>query len=352
MLNEYNSPSNRLVRILSLDGGGIRGIIPAQILVSLEKKLQRLTQNPQAKIADFFDLIAGTSTGGILACLYLAPDKANPTRPLYSAEDAVNLYMQFGEAIFSTSFYTKMKGISGLFDEKYDVDNLEAILDKYFGNLELKELIKPCLITAFDVYDSKAHFFRQHYAQRTEGRNYYVKDVARATAAAPTYFEAAKITSLSGVTYPLIDGGVFANNPTLCAYAEAHQMDFGAGGYHPTAKNMLLFSLGNGNLAKMKYQHKDVKNWGALEWIKPLINIMMSGVGQTVDYQLKQIFSAAECPNQYIRIEPELNNAKPEMDDASPQNLQALREAGTKAAERDENEEKLERLAKMLIENQ
>lgn len=351
-MNEY-LPNQKLVRILSLDGGGIRGIIPAQILVALERKIRHKTQNPNAKIGDYFDFIAGTSTGGILTCLYLVPDKQNPTKALYSAEDAVNMYMQFGSQIFSNTFLKRIRSISGLIDEKYDEVNLETILEKYFGDLQLKDLTRPCLVTAYDVYDSKAHFFRQHYAIKTEGRNYYVKDVARATSAAPTYFEAAKVTSFSGVTYPLIDGGVFANNPSMCAYAEVRQMDFASEKKNdrPGPEQMMILSLGNGGQSKMRFQHKDIKDWGVAEWIKPLINIMMSGVGQTVDYQLKQIFMARDCGPQYVRIEPELSNAKPDMDNAEPKNLLALKEAGTKSAEKEENDEKLERVAQLLIDN-
>ncbi len=336
-------------RILSLDGGGIRGIIPAQILVSLEQKLQKKTNNSTARLADFFDMITGTSTGGILTCMYLAPRKDDITRALYSAVDVVNFYMKYGGEIFSIPTYHKIRTFSGLTDEKFPARNLERVLDMYFGKLELKDLIKPCLVTAYDVFESKAHFFRQHQALENEGRNFYVKDVARATSAAPTYFESPLITSKSGVKYPLIDGGVFANNPALCAYAEARQVFKSESGNPISAKELIIFSLGNGGLTKMELDHNKVKNFGLIEWIKPLIDIMMSGVSQTVDYQLKQIYKTEFSLPQYVRIEPELGNAKSDMGDASPRNLAALQEAGVKSAEKEENDDKLERLAEMLI---
>ena len=91
-------PTNsKLTRILSIDGGGIRGILPGQILVSLENKLKSIDNNPQARIADYFDLIAGTSTGGILTCLYLSPSDTEPSRPGFSAERAVDLYLNRGD---------------------------------------------------------------------------------------------------------------------------------------------------------------------------------------------------------------------------------------------------------------
>ncbi|MDX2304301.1 MAG: patatin-like phospholipase family protein [Microscillaceae bacterium] len=346
--------NNKLTRILSLDGGGIRGIIPAQILVSLEKKLQKKSNNPDARLADYFDLIAGTSTGGILTCLYLSPDEKNPERPKFKAEDAVNLYMENGKEIFSISWQQRIMSISGLIDELYSVNSLENVLIKYFGDLQLKQLLRPCLVSAYDVYDSKAHFFTQHDAKITEGRNFLVRDVARATSAAPSYFEAAQVTSMSGVTYPLIDGGVFANNPALCAYAEARQWNLRNKDkdiVHTHTEDMLILSLGNGGATKMYFTHQKVKDWGVVGWIKPLINIMMSGVDQTVHYQLKQIFKAADIEDQYIRIEPEINNANRDMDDASPKNLKALKEAGIKAGEDEDVDRTLERVAGLLIDN-
>lgn len=343
--------NQKLFRILSIDGGGIRGILPAQIIVALEKKLQAKTNNPQTRIADYFDMIAGTSTGGILTCAYLMPDKNDPKRPRYTAKEAVELYLEHGGSIFSTSTYQFFRSMGGITDERYSEKPIESILQKYFGDVLLSDLIKPCLVTSYDVYESKAHFFRQHLAKESEGRNYLVRDVARATSAAPTYFEAAKINSTSQITYPLIDGGVFANNPTLCAYAEAHTMKTDGVSEHREAKDFFIFSLGTGSASKRKLEHKNVKDWGAIEWIKPLIDIMMSGVSQTVNYQLKQIYSAIGKPEQYTRIEPDVYNASTEMDDASPKNLNALREAGMRNAETEENNQKLESIASILIRN-
>ena len=339
--------NSKLTRILSIDGGGIRGIIPGQILVALEKKLQQLDNNPKGKIADYFDMIAGTSTGGILACIYLSPEKAGSKKPRFSAKEAVDLYLERGDEIFDISFWHKIKSAGGVMDEKYAADELEDALNDYMGELKLSELIKPCLVSSYDIKRRKAHFFTQHDAT-TNAHNYLVKEVARATSAAPTYFEVAKVKSLSNITYPLIDGGVFVNNPTLCAYAEARKLKFDQFRQKPTAKNMLIFSLGTGTTNKPYYYNK-AKDWGMVEWIKPIIDIMMSGVAETVDYQLKQIYEAVGTPKQYLRISPELGNANADMDDASLENLKALKEAGEKSAIKHDKD--LTKMAEMLIEN-
>jgi len=122
-------------RILSIDGGGIRGILPGQVLVALEKKLQKKSGNPNARIADFFDMIAGTSTGGILTCLYLCPDEKNPARPRFTAQEAVDLYLKYGNDIFRDNIRQKLRSFGGLTDQKYSADSLENLLRKYFKEI-------------------------------------------------------------------------------------------------------------------------------------------------------------------------------------------------------------------------
>jgi len=342
--------NSKLTRILSIDGGGIRGIIPGQILVHLEKELQKQDNNPKAKLADYFDMIAGTSTGGILTCIYLCPDKNSQKTPRFDAQQAVNLYMDRGDDIFDISLWQRITSGAGVLDEKYSADELEEALMDYLGDLELSQLIKPCLITSYDIRNRRAHFFTQHDAKVSDSHNFFVREVARATSAAPTYFEAAKVKAMDNTTYPLIDGGVFANNPTLCAYAEARNINFGTGKVKPTAKDMFILSIGTGTVDK-PYYYRNAKDWGLVQWIKPIIDIMMSGVSETVDYQLKNIFDAVEKKDQYTRFEPSLGKAKSEMDDASLENLNALKEAGEEFAVDPKSAKEIKRIAKTLIAN-
>ncbi len=212
--------ASQLIRILTIDGGGIRGIIPAQVLVALERKLRDTTGDANTRVADFFDLIGGTSTGGILTCLLLASDRES-RRPRYSTSDALELYLKHGGEIFSSSLYHRFRSAGGLTDEKYPSDALEKVLADYFRDDWMSDLLKPCMVPAYDIRRRRAMFFTQHDALKGPPRDFRVRDVLRAATAAPSYFEAANIESRSGVHYPCIDGGVFANNPTLCAYAEA-----------------------------------------------------------------------------------------------------------------------------------
>jgi uncharacterized protein len=340
--------NSKLTRILSIDGGGIRGILPGQILIRLEEKLKLLDNNPDAKLADYFDLMAGTSTGGILTCIYLCPETHGSTRPRFSAKEAVDLYMTKGSKIFDLSVWQQIKSGGGLLDEKYSAEALENALKNYLNKLRLSELIKPCIITSYDIRHRHAHFFTQHDAKLKETHDFYVRDVARATSAAPTYFEVSNVAAKDRRFYTLIDGGVFANNPTLCAYSEAHTHEFDVNRKKPVASEMAILSIGTGNV-DTPYPYKKAKDWGLVEWIKPVIDIMMSGVSETVDYHMRQIFSASEKPTQYLRIDPELGKASREMDNASFKNLKALEESGKMSAIK--NDEKLTEFAKLLIAN-
>ncbi|MEE4115842.1 MAG: patatin-like phospholipase family protein [Marinilabiliaceae bacterium] len=326
-----NAPG-KLVRILSIDGGGIRGIIPGRILMYLEKKLQELDNNPEARLADYFDMIAGTSTGGILTCTFLCPDPDREGRPKFTAAEAVDLYIKRGRLIFSRSLWQIIRSAWGLFDEKHSESEIERAFSDYFGNTKLSELLKPSLVTAYDIERRSAFFFTGHNAGAKK-MDFLLRDVARATSAAPTYFEAAGIRSTGGDFYALVDGGVFANNPAMCAYAEARKTDFGPGLNKPTAINMAILSIGTG-IVKKPYRYSIAKRWGTLGWIKPVIDIMMSGVAETVDYQLKQIFDSVNMSKHYLRIAPDLANASPEMDEVSEKNLDALSEAGDLAVEK------------------
>ncbi|MCH7408586.1 patatin-like phospholipase family protein [Belliella sp. DSM 111904] len=335
------------VAILSIDGGGIRGVIPGTILQLIEEKIQEKLQDPTARLVDFVDFIAGTSTGGIIGCGMLIPDTIDPSRPKYTLKEVVNLYHENGGAIFRKPIGHKLRTVFGIREEKYPNTNLLKALDTYFGNVYLSELIKPCLFTSYDIESRNAKFFKYGYACADEAHDFFVKDVAQATAAAPTYFEAALIKSRFGVAYPLIDGGVFANNPAMCAYAEARKCTFGHIS-NPTSKDMFMISLGTGSV-KEPFPYERAKRFGLVQWIKPLIDIMMSGNSETVSHQLKWLFDAGNNQEGFIRIEPELHEASPDMDDASSKNLDALRNAGIKYVK--DNPAKINDLVSKLIEN-
>ena len=343
---------NKKIRILSLDGGGIRGIISCVILKYIEEQLQQ-QDNPNAKIGDYFDLIAGSSTGGLITALLLFPDGNKNSK--YSVEEALNLYSKKGNDIFNVPFFQYLLNPFGLLKEKISDYNIEKQLEEVFGNLELKDLTKPCLITSYDITARKAMLFTSHNAGQPI-KNFYVKDVCRATSAAPTYFEPAQINSLYKQQFTLIDGGVYANNPALCAYAEARKINFSnilndkQKPDYPTINDMIIISIGTGTVLK-PYYFEDFDNAGKLKWISPLIDILLSSNVETVDYQLQKMYETLGNRNSqnYHRLMPDLKKASPEMDDTSKENVFNLIQAGLSFI--NQNQEQLNQIVKKLIKN-
>jgi patatin-like phospholipase/acyl hydrolase len=306
--------------ILSIDGGGIKGIIPGMVLVEIEERLKIRTGNPNAHIADYFDFFAGTSTGGILICLLLCPSKEDPTKPRFTAKEALNLYVENGSKIFSTKGLKKILANIGWVTEKYDAKILEDILLKYFEDVKLSEIIKPCIITAYNIELRKAHFFRQKVAQtRGDSRDFYVRDVCRATSAAPTYFSVAEVNSLAGVRYPLLDGGIFATNPSLSAFVEIKKSP-----EELIPKDIYILSLGTG-ASKKSYDSDELRDTKALFVVPALLDMMMSGATETSHFYMKQIFNFLGIPDHYLRLEPNnLQSVEENLDAASHKNIKKL----------------------------
>lgn len=307
--------------ILSIDGGGIKGIIPGMVLVELEERLKQRTGNAEAHIADYFDFFAGTSTGGILTCLLLCPSKDDPKKPRFTAKQALDLYIANGAKIFETKGIKKAFADIGWVTERYDAEFLEKILLQYFEDVKLSELIKPCIITAYNIELRKAHIFRQKTAKsRGIHRDFYVRDVCRATSAAPTYFSVAEIYSLAGVRYPLLDGGIFATNPSLSAFVEIKrepEQEFEPNDIH-------ILSLGTG-VSKQSYDSDELRDTKALFVVPALLDMMMGAATETSHFYMKQIFSYLGIPDHYVRIEPmNLQSVQERMDAASPKNIQKL----------------------------
>lgn len=294
------------IRILSIDGGGIRGIIPATIMAEIEKR----TGQPIAKL---FHLIAGTSTGGILALGVTKPGEDG--NPFFSAEAGVRLYEKEGARIFPKSL---LRQVGNLGEEKYPSEPVDAVLEEYFGETRLKDALTDVFITSYEIERRIPWFFRSTRARENPDYDFPMKLVARATSAAPTYFEPAKI-EIGGLPdyYALVDGGVFANNPSLCAFVDAKRM-------YPAADRFLLVSLGTGELTR-RIPYQDAKDWGLVGWAQPILNVVFHGVSATVDFQLQQLLPEIEGIQCYYRFQTRLDDHNDALDDASDENIRTLK---------------------------
>jgi uncharacterized protein len=269
-------------RILSVDGGGIRGVLSAVLLNRLVGEYPSLLQDRPGTITMF----AGTSTGGILA-LGLA---AGLTPALIR-----DLYVTNGKLIFDSSWARDVYELGGLSGSKYDNANLKQILQETFGALKLSDLKPRVLIASFSLDNQAADplsrtwnpkFFHNFPGTDSDGDSLVV-DVAMSTSAAPTYFPSYGV---------FIDGGVIANNPSMAAIAQALDVRNPAG-ERATLDEIKLLSVGTG--ASLQYIAGQDHDWGDAQWIKPILNVMMDGSVGVSDFECRQLLG-----DRYCRVEP------------------------------------------------
>jgi len=297
------------IKILSIDGGGIRGIIPAMILAEVERRTNK-------NICDMFDLVAGTSTGGILALALTKPSKTGGSE--YCAKSLVSLYEKQGERIFSRSIWHRIQAVGNIAEVKYSSEGIEKVLEETFGKTRLRDALLPVIVTSYDIERQKPFIFKSFRASKNPEDDFFMKDAARATSAAPTFFEPCKI-DVTGPEeyYALIDGLVFASNPALCAFVEAREI------YHDT-DNYRVLSLGTG-VATSRFIYEEVKDWGSMHWTAPLLDIVLHGINITVDHQMSQLLPPDESGQRYFRFQVQLDKTNDAMDDATPANIRTLK---------------------------
>jgi patatin-like phospholipase/acyl hydrolase len=296
--------------VLSIDGGGIRGIIPATVLAEIERRTGRAT-------ADLFDLIAGTSTGGLIALALAAP--GDDGRPRWRAADVVALYEAEGPRIFSRSLRRRLFSGFGLLDERYSDGGLEAALDRYLGEARLSQALTPVLVSAYSLEKRGPFFFKTSRARENPRRDYPMREAGRATAAAPTYFEPEQVVDEDGEPIGLVDGGVCLNNPAMSAYAEARREG---------ADDVLVASIGTGEQTR-PIAFEKARTWGGLEWARPLLDVMFDGMSDVVDYQLDHLLGS----DRYYRFQTRLDRAQDDLDDVSARNLALLHEEAAELVE-------------------
>jgi patatin-like phospholipase/acyl hydrolase len=309
-------PSSKVYRILSLSGGGVRGLITAVWLNRLEQKLG-------TPIAEFFDLIAGTSTGSLIACALSMGMKT---------ETIVRIYRDRAQEIFPAPASRLWSRFSRTFSQgldapRYDSKGLELVLRSVFGDARFGDLRVPTLVTSYNLASREALVFKtipnaglQVLAETYRKYNSFpVWEICKASSSAPVYFPA-HITQIDGRSVPLIDGGVVANNPTACAIAEAVRInDARSVDQRIPLGNFVVASFGTGQSSRpIATQESQV--WGALEWAIPLIDVLFDGSADAVDYIAQQILP----DNNYFRFQTPLDKAYDDIDRTDTTNLNAL----------------------------
>lgn len=290
-LSHYEAATK--TRILSIDGGGTTSIVAGSTLIHLEDQIRAQTSDPHAQIADFFDIIAGTGIGAILASMITADDGFG--RPLYTARDAVSLITEKNSELY------KVK-CAGVFHRRrrFSCKSMENVLKQVFQRrdekrlLTLKDTCKPLLVPCFDLKSSAPFVFSRADASESPSFNFELWKVCRATSATPGMFKPFSFASVDGKTScSAVDGGLVMNNPAAAAVTHVlhNKRDF------PSVngvEDLLVMSIGNGAAAKKVHDVRECST-------STVVDIGVDGVSETVDQMLGNAF----CWNRtdYVRIQ-------------------------------------------------
>jgi patatin-like phospholipase/acyl hydrolase len=339
-------------RILSIDGGGIRGIIPAMVLSYIEKRTGK-------RIATMFDFIAGTSTGGIIALGLTRKnsDSSINNEPEYTAGEILNFYGKYGAKVFKENM---IGDVDDLLQPKHDPKGREEVLKAFLGEAKLEDALREIFIPSYDIELRAPIFFTSNPAaeecdsihSRKVCSGFKMFEAAMATSAAPTFFPPYKLETPHTTDeghYALIDGGVFANNPSSLAIMEAMISYKKKTKEELHRKDMLVVSLGTGSVTR-RYKYRDAKNWGQIKWALPLLNVVLDGQTESVAFQLDQLMVTQGENRNYYRFQLQLSSdeAHDQMDNASPDNIEHLQKRGKNLIEHRKRE--LDELCKLLKE--
>jgi predicted acylesterase/phospholipase RssA len=319
------------LRVLSIDGGGVRGLIPAMLLQELERRAER-------PLSEVFDVFVGTSTGGLIA---LGLTVRGPGGDCASADELVRLYDERASEIFgrrhgdlvtvgggpTAGAAEWVKRFRRRFridpphargNARYDTESLERVLDGVFGSAMLSSAIRPVVVTSYDMHTSQPVLFRSDDAASDRDKDVLAKLVAMATSAAPTYFPPVAIPGRSGV---YVDGGLTANNPSIVALVEGL---IRAGSDRP----VLLVSAGTGGSSRAE---ASVGQVGALPWPMVALRVIESlfdGSSDLADELLGTLAHRLENSVTYFRFQQSLGEVSAAMDDASSSHIAELRAVG------------------------
>ncbi|XP_018675147.2 patatin-like protein 2 isoform X2 [Musa acuminata AAA Group] len=281
----------KLVTVLSIDGGGVRGLIPATLLAFLESKLQEL-DGADARIADYFDVIAGTSTGGLVTAMLTAPDKDK--RPLFTAKQIIQFYLDNCPKIFPRKKAGLLNPLLNLFGAvtgpKYDGKYLHSKVQQLLGDTKLSQTLTNVVIPTFDIK--------------------FLQPIIFST------FET--LTAMNQVTKE-----IFMENAD---FFPIKPVDYG---------RFLVISLGTGsNKREERFSAEESGKWGLLGWLynkgtTPIIDIFSQASADMVDIHASVLFQALHSEQHYLRIQEDaLVGDTASVDVSTRENLEKLMEVG------------------------
>uniref|UniRef100_A0A0E0KEM3 Patatin n=1 Tax=Oryza punctata TaxID=4537 RepID=A0A0E0KEM3_ORYPU len=332
------APGQR-VTVLAIDGGGIRGLIPGTILAFLEARLQEL-DGPDARLADYFDCIAGTSTGGLITAMLAAP--GDDGRPLFAAKDINRFYLDNGPRIFPQKRCGIAAAMAALTRPRYNGKYLQGKIRKMLGETRVRDTLTNVVIPTFDVRLLQPTIFSTYDAKSMPLKNALLSDICISTSAAPTYLPAHCFQTTDDATgkvreFNLIDGGVAANNPTMVAMTQITKKIIvkDKEELYPVKPSncgkFLVLSIGTGSTSDQgMYTARQCSRWGIIRWLRnkgmaPIIDIFMAASSDLVDIHAAVMFQSLHSDGDYLRIQDNtLHGAAATVDAATKDNMRDL----------------------------
>ncbi|KAM7273413.1 hypothetical protein ACFE04_028077 [Oxalis oulophora] len=292
--------------ILTLDGGGMRGILSGKALSYLEQSLKSKSGNADARIADYFDVAAGSGVGGIFTAMLFA--SKDHERPIFNADDTWRFLAEQGKRIYRKGGYSKRSLFKRILKSSGSgkcgpgTTGLEKSMRDAFLNLTLKDTLKPVLITCYDLSSTAPFLFSRADALETDSYDFNLWEVCRATSAQPGVFEPVNMRSIDGHTKCVaVDGGLAMSNPTAAAITHVlhnkQEFPFVRG-----VEDLLVLSLGTGQLLEVSCDYEQVKSWKVKDWARPMASISADGSADAVDQAVAMAFGQSKSSN-YVRIQ-------------------------------------------------
>lgn len=300
--------------ILSIDGGGMRGILSGKALAYLEHALKLKSGNPDARIADYFDVAAGSGVGGIFTAMLFATKDQN--RPIFKAEDTWRFLAEQGKRFYRPSSGSSSSTGGGFFRRLIRggsasstgsaTAGLEKAVKEAFADqnrsLTLKDTLKPVLIPCYDLSSTAPFLFSRADALETDSFDFRLWEVCRATSAELGVFEPVQMRSVDGQTKCVaVDGALAMSNPAGAAITHVlhnkQEFPFVRG-----VEDLLVLSIGTGQLVETNYDYDQIKNWRAKEWARPMARICGDGSADLVDQSVAMAFGQCRSTS-YVRIQ-------------------------------------------------
>lgn len=306
-----------VIWVLSVDGGGVRGIIPSLLLAHLET----VTGRPAA---DMFKVMGGTSTGSIITAALNIPGEDG--RPKYSAEEIVALYRHESFRIFYRSWYDVLFNPFGFKGPYYNNIGLKSALSTYFEDSRLCDSINPILIPAWDITRRKPLIFNSKRARESSDSDFPTRKIVQGSCSAPVYFKPTRLRISDQEKINVMDGAFWAISPARLVLEEARKL-------YPDA-DIRVISLGCGETIEC-LSHKDINRLGLLGWVLPAINNFAVGQAEEVDLWMNRELNEGSPFRRYYRIQTNIDLSHRDLDNSSHSNLRYLEKKAQEIIEND-----------------